>query len=110
MIVDASIIDAPSSTKNKDGGRDKEMHQTKKGNQWYFCMKAHVGVDAESGLAHSLETTPAGVETAHTVLRGGEAAETRKASVRTKVEHPFRYVKRILGYDKVRYRGIGPSQ
>ena len=49
-IVDASIIDAPSSTKNRRGERDPEMHQTKKGNQWYFGMKAHIGVDAESGL------------------------------------------------------------
>ena len=48
------IIDAPSSTKNRRGERDPEMHQTKKGNQWYFGMKAHIGVDAESGLAHSL--------------------------------------------------------
>ena len=58
-IVDASIIDAPSSTKNRRGERDPEMHQTKKGNQWYFGMKAHIGVDAESGLAHSLATTAA---------------------------------------------------
>ncbi len=74
-IVDASIIDAPSSTKNKSGERDPEMHQTKKGNQWYFGMKAHIGVDAESGLAHRLETTPANVSdvaTAHALLHGGE--------------------------------------
>ena len=74
-IVDASIIDAPSSTKNKTGERDPEMHQTKKGNQWYFGMKAHIGVDAESGLAHSLATTAANgadVSHAHLVLRGGE--------------------------------------
>ena len=58
-IVDASIIDAPSSTKNRRGERDPEMHQMKKGNQWYFGMKAHIGVDAESGLAHSLATTAA---------------------------------------------------
>ena len=53
MIVDASIITAPSSTKNRTGERDPEMHQTKKGDQWYFGMKAHIGVDAQSGLAHS---------------------------------------------------------
>ena len=58
-IVDASIIEAPSSTKNAKRERDPEMHQTKKGNQWHFGMKAHIGVDAETGLAHSLETTPA---------------------------------------------------
>ena len=52
-IVDATIISAPSSTKNKQGARDPEMHQTKKGNQWFFGMKAHIGVDAQSGLVHS---------------------------------------------------------
>lgn len=51
-IVDATIIPAPSSTRNKDGERDPEMHQTKKGNQWHFGMKAHIGVDEESGLVH----------------------------------------------------------
>ena len=74
-IVDASIIDASSSTKNKKGERDPEMRQVKKGNQWYFGMKAHIGVDAESGLAHSLETTSANVSdvaTAHALLHGGE--------------------------------------
>ena len=74
-IVDASIITAPSSTKNRTGERDPEMHQTKKGNQWYFGMKAHIGVDADSGLAHSLQTTPANtsdVATAHALLHGGE--------------------------------------
>ena len=58
-IVDATIIAAPSSTKNKDKQRDPEMHQTKKGNQWYFGMKAHIGVDAESGLVHTVTTTAA---------------------------------------------------
>ena len=68
-IVDASIIDAPSSTKNKTGERDPEMHQVKKGNQWYFGMKAHIGVDSESGLTHTLATTPAnGSDVAHACL------------------------------------------
>ena len=74
-IVDASIITAPSSTKNRTGARDPEMRQTKKGNQWYFGMKAHIGVDAASGLAHRLATTPANasdVATAHALLHGGE--------------------------------------
>lgn len=53
-VVDATIIAAPSSTKNKDGARDPEMHQTKKGNQWHFGMRAHIGVDAESGLVHTV--------------------------------------------------------
>jgi IS5 family transposase len=60
-LVDATIIDAPSSTKNTAGARDPEMSSTKKGNDWYFGMKAHVGVDAESGVVHSLETSTAKV-------------------------------------------------
>ena len=60
-IVDASILSAPSSTKNRQGKRDPEMHQTKKGNQWYFGMKMHIGVDAELGLVHSVGTTAANV-------------------------------------------------
>jgi IS5 family transposase len=60
-IVDATIIEAPSSTKNATGTRDPEMHQTKKGNNWHFGMKAHIGVDAETGLVHSLQTTSANV-------------------------------------------------
>jgi transposase, IS5 family len=60
-VVDATIIAAPSSTKNADKARDPEMHQTKKGNQWHFGMKAHIGVDAESGLVHSVIGTAANV-------------------------------------------------
>jgi IS5 family transposase len=60
-IVDATIINAPSSTKNQDKTRDKEMRQTKKGNQWYFGMKAHVGTDTGRGLAHSVVVTDAAV-------------------------------------------------
>jgi IS5 family transposase len=74
-MVDATIIAAPSSTKNKDGTRDPEMHQTKKGNQWHFGMKAHIGADADSGLVHSLHTTPANesdVAHAHELLHGQE--------------------------------------
>ena len=74
-IVDASIIDAPSSTKNRRRARDPEMHQTKKGKQWYFGMKAHIGVDAGSGLAHSLTTTAANasdVTQAGALLHGAE--------------------------------------
>ena len=73
--MDAAIVEAPSSTKNAKCERDPEMHQTKKGNRWHFGMKAHIGVDAESGLAHSLETTAANVSdvaTAHAVLHGDE--------------------------------------
>ena len=60
-IVDATIIAAPSSTKNKEGERDPEMHQTEKGNQWHFGMKAHIGVDADSGLVHTVIGTAANV-------------------------------------------------
>lgn len=74
-IVDATIIAAPSSTKNSTGERDPEMHQTKKGNQWYFGMKAHVGSDAETGLVHTVEGTAANVAdvtVAHALLHGDE--------------------------------------
>ena len=74
-IVDASIIEAPSSTKNRAGERDPEMHQTKKGNEWRFGMKVHVGADAETGVVHSMTTTPANVHDvteAHRLLHGGE--------------------------------------
>ena len=60
-IVDATIIAAPSSTKNKRQERDPEMHQTRKGHQWYFGMKAHIGVDAQSGLLHRVTGTAANV-------------------------------------------------
>lgn len=60
-MVDATIIHAPPSTKNQDKARDPEMHQTKKGNQWYFGMKIHVGADVDSGLAHTVSVTPANV-------------------------------------------------
>src|SRR5580765_541892 len=75
-IVDATIIAAPSSTKNAEGKRDPEMHQTKKGAQWHFGMKAHIGVDADSGLVHTVTTTPANeadVEQVDQLLHGKEA-------------------------------------
>lgn len=64
-IVDATIIAAPSSTKNADRQRDPEMHQTRKGKQWYFGMKLHIGVDSQSGLAHSAVVTPANIHDKH---------------------------------------------
>ena len=75
-IVDASIIEAPSSTKNRKRERDPEMKQTRKGNQWHFGMKLHVGVDDKSGLVHSLATTSANVHdlTASEELLHGEEA------------------------------------
>ena len=154
--VDATLIAAPTSTKNKDKKRDPEMHSSKKGNQWYFGMKAHIGVDAESGLVHTVRGTSGhvsdiaeantllhgeenvafgdagyqGVEkrpdatkdvTWHVAMRPGkrralnkenaadvmiDKAQKLKASIRAKVEHPFRVIKRQFGFVKVRYRGL----
>ncbi|RBJ27220.1 IS5 family transposase [Xanthomonas oryzae pv. oryzae] len=158
-IVDARLIAAPSSTKNAHHARDTEMHQTRKRNQWYFGMKAHIGVDAFSVRAHHVHGTAANVAdvtVTHTLLHGKEdrvfgnsgytGAEKRdelrdckaacffaarpstiqaignnrerareqrwehvKASVRAKVEHPFRVIKRRFGYTKVRYRGLAEN-
>jgi IS5 family transposase len=155
-VVDATLISAPSSTKNASGERDPEMHQSKKGNQWYFGMKAHIGVDAESGLVHTVRGTAGNVNDvveANSLLHGSETdafadagyqgvakrpdakpevnwhvamrpgkrraldktkaidnlidqVERIKASVRAKVEHPFRVIKRQFGHVKVRYRGL----
>ncbi len=74
-LVDATIIEAPSSTKNKKNERDPDMHQTKKGNEWHFGMKAHIGVDAKSGLTHTLVTTAANqhdLNQLHNLLHGEE--------------------------------------
>ena len=158
-VVDATLIAAPSSTKNKTGERDPEMHQTKKGNQWYFGMKAHIGVDAESGVVHTVRGTSANVNDVveansllhgeesdafgdagyqgvekrpdaktevrwHTAMRPGkrraldkstpcgelaDKIEKIKASIRAKVEHPFRVIKRQFGHVKVRYRGLAKN-
>jgi len=73
--IDATLIAAPTSTKNDSGTRDPQMHQTKKGNQYYFGMKAHIGVDAESGLVHTVLTTPANthdITQAQDLLHGQE--------------------------------------
>jgi IS5 family transposase len=152
-IVDATIIAAPSSTKNANGERDPEMHQVRKGNEWHFGMKMHVGVDEALGLIHSVKTTAANtadIVVADKLLHGEEnnvwgdagyqglayrqehvgravhwlialrpgkraqlpvnsvlaQAEKAKASIRAKVEHPFRYIKILFGYHKVRYRGL----
>ena len=156
--VDATLIAAPSSTKNASGERDPEMKQTKKGNNWYFGMKAHIGVDAASGLVHTVVGTPANVNdlnvagqllhgqeqvafgdagyqgvhrrpeaegpTWHVAMRPGlrrklnpfiaadfrvECIEQMKASIRAKVEHPFRVLKRQFGFTKVRYRGLAKN-
>jgi IS5 family transposase len=157
-VVDATLIAAPSSTKNSTGERDPEMGQTKKGNNYYFGMKAHIGADADSGLVHTVICTPANtsdVTQAEALLHGeeeiafGDAGyqgahkrpeatmknwlvamrpgkrrkldpdnprdaivneiERLKASVRAKVEHPFRVIKRQFGFTKVRYRGLAKN-
>ena len=97
-IVDATLINAPSSTKNKDGKRDPEMHQTKKGNQYYFGMKAHIGVDDESGLVHSVVGTAANVADVTQVdklLHGEEnmvGADAGYTGVEKRPEHEGREV------------------
>ena len=97
-IVDATLIHAPSSTKNQDGKRDPEMHQTKKGNQYYFGMKAHIGVDDESGLVHSVVGTAANVADVTQVdklLHGDEnvvCADAGYTGVEKRSEHDGRAV------------------
>jgi IS5 family transposase len=74
--VDATLVPAPSSTKNKDKARDPEMHSSKKGNQWYFGMKAHIGVDADSGLVHTVRGTSghvSDISEGNTLLHGQES-------------------------------------
>lgn len=97
-MVDATIIHAPSSTKNEAGKRDPEMHQTKKGNQYYFGMKAHIGVDDESGLVHSVVGTAANVADITQVdklLHGDEnvvCADAGYTGVEKRPEHAGREV------------------
>jgi len=95
-IVDATLINAPSSTKNAKGERDPDMHQTKKGNQWYFGMKAHIGVDSHSGLVHHVHTTPgntADVTEVDHLLHGNETdvfADAGYIGVHKRKEHENR--------------------
>ncbi len=76
-IVDATLIAAPPSVKNQDKSRDPQMHQTKKGNQWYFGMKLHIGADSQSGLVHSASVTAANVHDSHEVANLLHGEETR---------------------------------
>lgn len=159
-IVDATFVGAPSSTKNASGSRDPEMRQGKKGKSWHFGMKAHIGVDAGSGLVRTAALAPANVsdvamacalarpddgfcyaDSGYTgVAKRPEVAgdpalaevewvvaekpsrikgmrglawehsiESRKASVRSKVEHPFLVVKRQFGCARCRYRGLAKN-
>ena len=101
-IVDATIIAAPSSTKNKEKRRDPEMHQTKKGNQWYFGMKAHIGVDVASGVVHSLVGTAANeadINQMAAVLHGGEemvVADAGYTGAEKRPEHADREVSWLI--------------
>lgn len=90
-VVDATLIAAPSSTKNDSGERDPEMHQTKKGNQWYFGMKAHVGTDADSGLVHTVVGTAANVNDVtqgHELLHGEEQVVFADAGYQGAMDRP----------------------
>jgi transposase, IS5 family len=110
-IVDATIINAPSSTKNADKARDPEMHQTKKGNQWYFGMKAHLGVDSRSKLIHAVVATPANVadstvlpELLHgkeTRVWGDQAYRGQRAVIRQHAPKARDFINR-----RYRHRGI----
>ncbi len=90
-VVDATLIAAPSSTKNKDGQRDPEMHQSKKGNQWFFGMKAHIGVDADSGLVHTVRDTAGNVNDvvqANSLLHGQESVAFGDAGYQGAAKRP----------------------
>ena len=153
-MVDATIIHAAPSTKNREKSRDPEMHQTKKGNQWYFGMKVHVGADINSGLVHTVSVTPANASDMsqlpnllreddravlgdagyvnnafkraarkagvfwgvalkarpkRTLTPGQKRRNRKMSSVRSRVEHIFRVMKRQFGYTKTRYRGIAKN-
>ena len=153
-MVDATIIHAAPSTKNKAKQRDPEMHQTKKGKQWYFGMKIHVGADVNSGLAHTVTVTAAneadvsqlpnllreddravfgdkgyvdnrvkraarkagvfwGVAlkstTQHKLSAANKRFNHKMSSVRSRVEHLFRVIKRQFGYTKARYKGLAKN-
>jgi IS5 family transposase len=90
-LVYATLIAAPPSTKNRDRARDPDMHQAKKGNQWHFGMKAHIGVDLDSGLVHTVLTTPANVNDvtqAHGLLHGQETVALGDAGYQGVAKRP----------------------
>ncbi|CDG83666.1 transposase DDE domain protein [Janthinobacterium agaricidamnosum NBRC 102515 = DSM 9628] len=100
-IVDATLITAPPSTKNKDGKRDPEMHQSKKGNDWHFGMKVHVGVDACSGLVYTVIGMPgnvADVTQAHALLHGDEIAAFGDAGYQGVEKRPEKIGKPVTCY------------
>lgn len=98
-IVDATLIAASPSTKNKDKARDPEMHQSKKGNDWHFGMKAHIGVDAASGLVHTVVTTAGNVSDvtqAHALLHGDEVAALGDAGYQGVEKRPENLGKQVV--------------
>ena len=115
-IVDASLIDAPSSTKNKEGKRDPEMHQTRKDNQWYFGMKMHIGVDDMTGVVHSLASTAANVNDvtqAHHLLHGEEERAFGDAGyqgVEKRPEHQDRQIDWYIALRSGKRRALGNSK
>ena len=110
-IVDATIINAPSSTKNKDKQRDPDMHQTRKGNQWYFGMKAHIGVDSKTKVIHTVVATAANVHDStvlpdllhgeETRVWGDSAYQGQKAVIRAQALKA-----RDLTNRRYRYKGV----
>jgi IS5 family transposase len=114
-IVDATIINAPSSTKNHAQSRDKEMKQTKKGNQWYFGMKAHVGTDTGKGLAHSVVVTDAAVHDSQVMdelLHGEEQAvygDRAYTSEKKKKEYEDKGIKWCVNRKACRHYQINPE-
>jgi len=114
-IVDATIINAPSSTKNQDKTRDKEMKQTKKGNQWYFGMKAHVGTDTGKGLVHTIVVTNAAVHDSQVMdelLHGEEQAvygDSAYTSEKRKTGFEAKGIKWCVNRKGCRYRQMSPA-
>lgn len=114
-IVDATIISAPSSTKNQDNTRDKEMKQTKKGNQWHFGMKAHVGTDTRKGLAHSVVVTDAAVHDSQVMdelLHGEEQAvygDRAYTSEKKRQEYEARGIKWCVNRKACRHYQLTPE-
>jgi len=109
-IVDATIISAPSSTKNTEQARDPDMHQTKKGNQWYFGMKAHVGVDSKSKLIHAVVATAAHVadsEVLADLLHGEETRVWGDQAYRGQTEVIKKHAPEALDFTNRRYRHCG---
>lgn len=109
-IVDATIINAPSSTKNADKARDPDMHQTKKGNQWYFGMKAHVGVDSKTKLIHAVVATAANVadsEVLTDLLHGKETRVWGDQAYRGQTDLIKEHAPDALDFTNRRYRHGG---